>query len=55
MQEMLDPKTLADFFRYQYMSSGHFVREKDIYLKWRSELERLQPSELAAKMRELAG
>ena len=54
MQSMLDSKTLADFFRYQYMASGNFVREKDIYLKWRSNLERLEPDDLAAKMRELA-
>ncbi len=55
MQAMLDSKTLADFFRYQYMSSGDFVREKDIYLKWRSALDRLEPEKLAAKLRELAG
>ena len=55
MQAMLDSKTLADFFRYQYMSSGHFVREKDIYLKWRGDLDHLEPDDLAAKMRELAG
>ena len=55
MQAMLDSKTLADFFRYQYMSSGHFVREKDIYLKWRGDLDRLESDDLAAKMRELAG
>ena len=55
MQAMLDSKTLADFFRYQYMSSGHFVREKDIYLKWRGCLDRLEPDDLAAKMREFAG
>lgn len=54
MQEMLDSKTLADFFRYQYMSTGRFVREKDIYLKWRSDLECLAPDDLADKMRELA-
>ena len=55
MQAMLDSKALADFFRYQYMSTGHFVREKDIYLKWRGDLDRLEPDDLAAKMRELAG
>ena len=55
MQEILDSKTLADFFRYQYMSSGTFVREKDIYLKWRRHLDPLAPDELAAKLRELAG
>lgn len=55
MQAMLDSNSLADFFRYQYMSTGRFVREKDIYLKWREDLERLEPGELAAKMRELAG
>ena len=55
MQAMLDSKTLADFFRYQYMSTGSFVREKDIYLKWRSDLEILEPDALAAKLRELAG
>ena len=55
MQAMLDSKTLADFFRYQYMSSGLFVREKDIYLKWRGDLDHLGPDNLAAKMRELAG
>ena len=55
MQAMLDSNSLADFFRYQYMSSGNFVREKDIYLKWRSDLDRLQADDLAAKMRELAG
>ena len=37
------------------MSSGHFVREKDIYLKWRGNLDRLESGDLAAKMRELAG
>ena len=51
MQAILDSKTLADFFRYQYMSSGHFVREKDIYLKWRGDLDHLEPRDLAAKMR----
>ena len=55
MQAMLDSKTLADFFRYQYMSSGRFVREKDTYLKWREDLGRLGLDDLAAKMRELAG
>ena len=55
MQAMLDSKALADFFRYQYMSSGHFVRQKDIYLKWRGDLDRLESGSLAAKMRELAG
>ena len=54
MQAMLDSNSLADFFRYQYMSTGRFVREKDIYLKWREDLERLEPDGLAAKMRELA-
>ena len=54
MQTMLDSETLADFFRYQYMSNGSFVRVKDIYLKWRGDLERLNPVELAAKLRELA-
>ena len=55
MQAMLDANNLAEFFRYQYMSSGEFVREKDIYLKWRSRLERLQPDELAQEMIDLAG
>ena len=55
MQAMLDSNSLADFFRYQYMSTGRFVREKDIYLKWREDLERLEPDGLADKMRELAG
>ena len=55
MQAMLDSNSLADFFRYQYMSTGRFVREKDIYLKWREDLGRLEPDGLAAKMRELAG
>ena len=55
MQAMLDTNNLAEFFRYQYMSSGEFVREKDIYLKWRSRLERLQPDELADEMIRLAG
>ncbi len=55
MQKMLDSETLAEFFRYQYMSSGNFVRVKDIYLKWRSDLEKLNSIELASKLRELAG
>ena len=54
MQLMFDSNTLADFFRYQYMSSGVFVREKDIYLKWRSKLDRLDSDELVAILRELA-
>ena len=55
MQQMLDSETLAEFFRYQYMSKGSFVRVKDIYLKWRSDLEKLNPDELAERLRELAG
>ena len=54
MQTMLDSETLADFFRYQYMSTGNFVRVKDIYLKWRGDLERLNATELASKLSELA-
>ena len=54
MQAMLDSRTLADFFRYQYMSSGTFVRVKDIYLKWRSDLDRLESDELESRLRELA-
>ena len=55
MQAMLDSKMLAEFFRYQYMSTGRFVRVKDIYLKWRGDLEELKSDDLADKMRELAG
>ena len=55
MQATLDSASLANFFRYQYMSSGNFVREKDIYLKWRGDLDRVEPDGLAAKMRELSG
>ena len=55
MQTMLDSNSLADFFRYQYMSSGKFVREKDIYLEWRSILGPLNSDELAAKLHELSG
>ena len=54
MQAMLDSRALADFFRYQYMSSGDFVRVKDIYLKWRSDLDRLESDELENRLRELA-
>ncbi|MCY4455029.1 MAG: DUF262 domain-containing protein [Chloroflexi bacterium] len=54
LQLMLDSNALADFFRYQYMSSGEFVREKDIYLKWRGKLDRLNPDGLASMLRELA-
>lgn len=54
LQLMLDSNALADFFRYQYMASGEFVREKDIYLKWRGKLDRLSPDELALTLKELA-
>ena len=54
MQDILDSSALADFFRHQFMSSGEFVREKDIYLKWRGRLDRLGSDELAATLQELA-
>lgn len=55
MQEMLGPKHLVDFFRYQHMSSGRFVRIGDIYQVWRRELDPLEPEEVANRLRQIAG
>lgn len=55
MQEMLGQKHLVDFFRYQHMSSGQFVRQGDIYQVWRRNLEHLDSQGVADKLRELAG
>ena len=55
MQAMLNSTELTDFFRYQYMSTGRSVRLNDIYLKWRNDLDRLDPHGLADEMRKLAG
>ena len=54
MQNKLDPDSLVDFFRYQYMSSGRFVREKDIYMKWRTDLDRLDLGDLSMKLRQFS-
>jgi hypothetical protein len=32
---------LEDFFRYEYMSSGDFVRESDVYFQWKRRLDKL--------------
>ena len=55
MQEMLGQKHLVDFFRYQHMSSGQFVRQGDIYQVWRRNLEHLDSQGVADKLRDLSG
>ena len=55
MQKMLGQKHLVDFFRYQHMSSGQFVRQGDIYQVWRRNLEHLDSQGVADKLRELVG
>lgn len=42
-----------DFFRYQLMSGGSFVREGDVYQAWKAQLDPLPPTELVATLRTL--
>lgn len=53
MQELLGG-ALEDFFRYQYMSTGQFVREADVYQAWKKRLDPLGPDELAERLKDLA-
>lgn len=45
---------LEDFFRYQYMSTGQFVREADVYQAWKKRLDPLDPEELIERLKDLA-
>ena len=54
MQERLGPNALESFFRHQYMTSGEFVREGDIYQAWRRRLDPLPDPALADELEALA-
>lgn len=53
MQRMLDG-ALESFFRYEYMSRGNFVREADVYMAWKKQLDELGPEELVERLQYLA-
>lgn len=50
MQETLTG-TLEDFFRYELMSNGQFVREADVYQEWKKRLDKLSATELMTNLR----
>ena len=54
MQERLGAVQLESFFRYQYMTSGEFVREGDIYQAWRRRLDPVPDEALAGELETLA-
>jgi Protein of unknown function DUF262/Protein of unknown function (DUF1524)/Restriction Enzyme Adenine Methylase Associated len=41
---------IDNFFRYEYLSDGAFIREGDVYQGWKKILDRLSPEELRARM-----
>ena len=45
---------LEDFFRYLYMSDGEFVRESDVYQKWKITLDKLTSDQLLERLRNIA-
>ncbi len=53
MQESL-AGSLEPFFRYEYMSSGQFVRQADVYMMWKRRLDPMDTARLGTTLRELA-
>lgn len=45
---------LENFFRYEWMSGGQFVREADIYVTWKRRLDPLGADDLIERLRYLA-
>lgn len=54
MEKSLGSKALEDYFRYQYMSTGEFLRERDIYDRWARRLGLLDLDQLIEELRTLA-
>ena len=54
MEDSLGIKNLEDFFRYQYMSTGEFLRERQVYDRWVRRLDHLEEEELTEELRTLA-
>lgn len=50
MQELLTDSRLEDFFRYELMSYGSFVRQSDVYHEWKKRLARKTASELVDEL-----
>lgn len=50
MEELLGD-ALEDFFRYEFLSSGEFVREGDVYQAWQRRLDPLSPNEVIEKLK----
>jgi hypothetical protein len=53
LQSSLQSK-LDDFFRYELLSYGTFVREGDVYHEWRRILDKLSPEQLLTQLETLA-
>lgn len=53
MQDSLQDK-LEDFFRYEFMSHGRFVRHGDVYHSWKIQLDRPPDSELIHELTTLS-
>lgn len=45
---------LADFFRYEYMSDGEFVRKWDVYQDWKKRLDKQNDEAVAENLRTLS-
>jgi uncharacterized protein with ParB-like and HNH nuclease domain len=50
MERALRGQQLEEFFRYDFMSSGDFVREGDVYQAWRKRLDKLTPQALVERL-----
>jgi hypothetical protein len=55
MQDALKPDdVLEDFFRYEFMSDGEFVRQGDVYQEWKKRLEKPGQDDWVQKLKTLA-
>ena len=45
--------SLADYFRNQLQAEGQFVKQGDIYAKWKSRLSEMEPGELVSELERL--
>ena len=50
MEQSFQGRQLEDFFRYEFMSGGDFVREGDVYKEWKKLLDKLSPGDLVDRL-----
>ncbi len=53
MQDRISEQ-LADFFRFEYMSDGDFVRKWDVYQDWKKRLDKMNPEAVTIQLQSLS-